>query len=334
MEVLTALLNTVLVAFVVATMLSAGLRTSIAALLGVLRNGLLVLLVLVANLVVVPLLGLAVGLLFALSTAGLVALVLVASSPGAPFGAKMAMIQKGDVVTGSVLQVLLAAVGSLTFPVTANLLLSWANLGDDVSIPVGRLIASVAVLQLVPFGVGLAVRAWAPATAASWMAPVARTSNLAFVGVLAFGVLGSWAQIVDLIGSRVLLAAVVFTVVGVLVGWALASGPPTTRTTAALIAPTRNAGPAFAAVAIAFENDPAILAGLTGILLVGLAVELPLASWLARRRTPDEDRARERAAADDVELAELGPSHAAGEAGAVPGAHASVTDRTGSGPEG
>jgi BASS family bile acid:Na+ symporter len=305
-DVLTALLNTVLVAFVVATMLSAGLRTSLPALLGVLRNAVLVVLVLVANLVVVPLLGLAVGLLFALSTAGLVALVLVASSPGAPFGAKMAMIQKGDVVTGSVLQVLLAAVGSLTFPITANLLLGWADLGEDISIPVGRLIASVAVLQLVPFAVGLVVRAWAPATAAGWMPPAARVSNLAFLGVLALGVLGSWAQIVDLVGSLVLLAAVVFTVLGILVGWALAVGAPTTRTTAALIAPTRNAGPAFAAVAIAFGNDPAILAGVTGVLLVGLVVELPFASWLARRRTADEDHASERAAADDVELTELG----------------------------
>jgi BASS family bile acid:Na+ symporter len=304
-EILTALLNTVLVVFVVATMLSAGLRTRIPALLGVLRNGALVALVLVANLLVVPLLGLAVGLLFALSTAGVVALVLVASSPGAPFGAKMAMIQKGDVVTGSVLQVVLAAVGSVTFPITANLLLGWADLGDDIAIPVGRLMLSVAVLQLVPFTVGLAMRAWAPATAAVWMPPVARTSNLAFLGVLAFGVLGSWNQIVDLIGSRVLLAAALFTVVGILVGWGLASGGSTTRTTAALIAPTRNAGPAFAAVAIGFGNDPAILAALTGVLLVGLAVELPVASWLARRRTGTDDGAHERAAADAVEGAEL-----------------------------
>ncbi|WP_051580497.1 hypothetical protein [Pseudonocardia acaciae] len=298
MDVLTALLNTVLVVFVVATMLSAGLRTSVPALLGVLRNGVLVGLVLVANLVVVPLLGLVVGRVFALSTAGVVALVLVASSPGAPFGAKLAMIQKGDVVTGSVLQVVLAAMGSVTFPITANLLIGWADLGADISIPIGRLIAGVAVLQLVPFAVGLAVRAWAPETAAGWMPPVARGSNLAFVGVLAFGVLGSWEQIVDLIGSRTLAAAAVFTVVGAVAGWCLARGGATTRTTVALIAPTRNARPAFAAVAIGFGNDPAILAGLTGILLVGLAVEIPVASWLARRRGAEPDRASDRAGAD------------------------------------
>jgi BASS family bile acid:Na+ symporter len=151
-------------------------------------------------------------------------------------------------------------------------------------------------------------RAWAAATAARWMPPVARTSNLAFLGVLAFGVLGSWSQIVDLIGSRILLAAVVFTVVGILVGWGFATGGSMTRTTAALIAPTRNAGPAFAAVAIGFDNDPAILAALTGILLVGLAVELPVASWLAQRRTALDERATEQAAAGDVEHAELGGS--------------------------
>jgi bile acid:Na+ symporter, BASS family len=138
----------------------------------------------------------------------------------------MAMIQKGDVVTGSVLQVVLAAVGSLTFPITANLLLGWANLGDDLAIPVGWLVLRVAVLQLVPFAVGLVMRAWAPGTAASWMPPAARVSNLAFVGVLALGMLGSWQQIVDLIGSRTLPAAIVFTVLGVAVG---GRSPPAVR---------------------------------------------------------------------------------------------------------
>lgn len=306
MDIIAALLNTVLVVFVVATMLSAGLRTEVSTLVAVLRNGLLVVLVLLANLVVVPLLGLAIGMLFSLSAAALVALVLVASSPGAPFGAKMAMIQKGDVVTGSVLQVVLAAVGSLTFPVTANLLLVASGLGQAVSIPVGRLVLSVAVLQLVPFAVGLAMRAWAPGTAASWMPPVARASNLTFAGVLALGVLGSWQQIVDLIGSRTLLAAAVFTGAGIVAGWALSAGTGTTRTTTALLAPTRNAGPAFAAVAIAFGNDPAILAAVSGILLVGLAVELPVASWLAGRRTTGEADAADRAAADEAGQAELG----------------------------
>ncbi|HZA92887.1 MAG TPA: metalloregulator ArsR/SmtB family transcription factor [Gemmatimonadales bacterium] len=48
------------------------------------------------------------------------------------------------------------------------------------------------------------------------------------------------------------------------------------------------AGPVFAAVAIAFNNNPEILAALAGILLLGLAVSLLLASYLSHRRSPSE----------------------------------------------
>ncbi|MFJ4524681.1 hypothetical protein ACIP4Y_27660 [Streptomyces sp. NPDC088810] len=44
----------------------------------------------------------------------MIVLILVASSPGEPFGAKLAMVQSGDVVGGAAMQVLLASVGSIT----------------------------------------------------------------------------------------------------------------------------------------------------------------------------------------------------------------------------
>jgi BASS family bile acid:Na+ symporter len=62
-DVLSPLLNAVLVVLVVATMLSAGLRTVITALVAVLRYVWLVLLVLLTNLVVVPLIGLGAGVM-------------------------------------------------------------------------------------------------------------------------------------------------------------------------------------------------------------------------------------------------------------------------------
>ncbi|MFE7214211.1 hypothetical protein ACFU93_30455 [Streptomyces sp. NPDC057611] len=50
--------------------------------------------------------------LLGLPTASFIALVLVASSPGGPFGVKLAMVQNADVVAGAAMQVLLAAIGS------------------------------------------------------------------------------------------------------------------------------------------------------------------------------------------------------------------------------
>jgi bile acid:Na+ symporter, BASS family len=293
MDLVTAAFNVVLVVFIASTMLAAGFGTRVADLVAVLRRGTLLALVLAANLVVVPLLGWGVAWLFGLSTAATIALLLVASSPGAPFGAKVAMIQRGDVLTGSTLQVLLAAVGSVTFPLTANVLIGWAGVGGDLALPVGDLVRSVATLQLVPFAVGLALRHWSSATAARWGASAQRASSLSFVAVLGLGLGSSWEQIVSLLGSRTLLAAGVFTVLAAVAGGLLATGSRVRRTTMGGIAPLRNAGPAFAAVAIAFGSDPEILAALSGILLVGLVVCLPVAARLASSRSEDPGAAQD-----------------------------------------
>ncbi len=291
MEFVIAAFNVVLVVFIGSTMLAAGLGTRVEDLLAVLRRGSLLLLVLAANLVVVPLLGWGVAAAFGLSTAATVALLLVASSPGAPFGAKIAMLQRGDVLTGSTLQVLLAAVGSVTFPLTANLLFGRAGLGGDLTLPVSDLIRSVAILQLVPFGIGLSLRRWTDLVATTWQPVTQQVSSLSFLGVLVLGIGSSWEQIVSLLGSRTLLAAAVFTVLAAIVGGVLATGPSVRRTTLAGIAPLRSAGPAFAAVAIAFESDPEILAALSGILLVGLVLCIPTAARLAATRPAPADPA-------------------------------------------
>jgi bile acid:Na+ symporter, BASS family len=289
MELVTAAFNLALVAFIASTMLAAGLGTRVTDLVTVLRRGTLLALVLVTNLVVVPLLGWGVAAVLGLSTAATIALILVAASPGAPFGAKVAMIQRGEVLTGSTLQVVLAAIGSVTFPVTASLLIGWAGVGGELALPVGELVRSVAILQLVPFGVGLALRHWGSDTATRWAAPAQRVSSVSFVSVLVLGLGSSWEQIVSLLGSRTLLAAAVFTVLAAVAGGLLASGPLVRRTTLGGIAPLRNAGPAFAAVAIAFGNDPEILAALSGILLVGLVVCLLVAARLAATRAEAPD---------------------------------------------
>ena len=163
-----------------------------------------------------------------------------------------------------------------------------AKVGGGISLPVGKLVLTVAVLQLLPFAVGLALRKWTPETATQWRAPALQISNLSLVAVLALSLLGSWQQIIALIGSLTLLAALIFNVVAFGIGTLVATGSRVTRTTVGLLAPVRNAGPVFAAVAIAFNNDPNILGALTGILILGLAVSLLLASYLARHRSAPE----------------------------------------------
>lgn len=289
MSVISALLNVVLVIFIVSTMLVAGLNTTIPALRETFRNITLVVLVLNVNLILVPLIGWGIAAIFSLATPAYIALVLIASSPGGPFGAKLAMIQRGDVVAGSSFQILLATIGSVTFALTANAILTWARLGNGITLPVGDLIKTVMFLQLIPFAIGLMMRHWVDETAREWIPFVLRLSNLTFIAVLALSLLGSWQQILSLLGSLTLIAAILFTAIVFLAGAVIATGSMETKTTLGLVAPVRNAGPIFAAIAIAFSNDPAILGATVGILLMGLVVSLPAAAYLAHRRAAAEE---------------------------------------------
>ncbi|MER5326722.1 bile acid:sodium symporter [Streptosporangium roseum] len=284
MDTLKLLFNAVTVVFIAATMFAAGLGTTLPALRAVFATPLLPLLALLANLVVIPLLGWGIAALFGLSAAAFIALVLAASSPGGPFGAKLSMLKNGDVVAGTVIQVLLAAVGSLTFGLTTNGILALAEVGGGVSIDVAALVRTVAILQLVPFAVGLTLRHCTPLTAQLWHHAAAKVSTVTFVAVLAGMLLGNWQAVVALLGSRTLLAGAVLTVAAFAIGMVLATGPSARRASLGGVAAVRNAGPALAAIGIAFDDDPAILAAFAGVLVSGMAVALPIAAVLSHRR--------------------------------------------------
>ncbi len=282
LETITALFNLVLVVFIVTTMLSAGFNTTLGQLASVFTRWQLLVAVIVVGFVIRPLVGWGTAEIFSLATPAFIAMALLWSCPGAPFGTSLVMTAKANVQTGAVLQVLMAALGSLTFAPTANAIISSADVGDDISLPVADLVTTVAALQLVPFAVGLLMRHWAEHQALEWDPIVKRTSGLTFNLVLVGAVLGSWETMVDLIGSRVLLAAIVASVLMVIVGYVVSIGDRPTKRAAALIEPVSNSGPAFAAVGIAFDNDPAILGAITAIIVLQIVVGLVVASFWAK----------------------------------------------------
>jgi BASS family bile acid:Na+ symporter len=272
----------ILVLFISATMFTAGLEATVEELVAAFRRLGLLVSVLVANMVLVPLAGWALAHALGLSVTGQVAVILVACSPGAPFGAKLAQLQHGETVVAPAYQVLLAGIGSLTFPVTVGLLL--ADVGS-ASVPVGELFRSVAILQLVPFGVGMAVRRWAAPTAAQWAPVSQRVSGLALVVVLVVGLSSGWHELVGLLGSGTLLAGVLLACLSAVIGAVCCVGDRVLRTSMAGVAMMRNAGPAFAAVGIAFEGNPNVLAAVNALLLLELAIGLPAASRLGAVRS-------------------------------------------------
>lgn len=297
-ELLGAVFNIALVLMIVATMVSAGFTTTFAAIGSVLSRVGLVLMVLVTALVIRPLVGWGLAELFSLDNPAFIALVLVASVAGAPLGVKFVMSAKGDLTTGAVFQVLLAVVASFTFAPTANLIIDAADLGEDVSLPVADLIKTIVFLQVLPFVVGLLIRHWNERSAAEWNEFAKKVSGPTFLIVVVLALLGSWQTIIDLLGDRVLIAGALFPVIMIVIGWFLSTGGYGTRSATALIEPGSNSGPAFAAVAIAFNNDPEILGAMTVLIFLQIVVAAPIASWMGKDQ-PDEGEGGEETVGED-----------------------------------
>ncbi|MGH2679517.1 MAG: bile acid:sodium symporter [Actinomycetota bacterium] len=160
--------NTLVLLFVASTLFAVGLGTTGEMLRRTVGNRRLLLAALAVNLGAIPLLGWGLAELLAPSRATFIALVLAGASPGGPFGAKLAQIQGGDAVAGTATMAILAVLGSVCVPVIVALILSTARVGgvDDITIEVAPLIARIVVSQVVPFFVGMTVRATSPRIAA------------------------------------------------------------------------------------------------------------------------------------------------------------------------
>jgi len=286
METVTALMgglfNASLVIMIVATMFAAGLATTTTALGSVFRNWVLVILVLITAFVLRPLVGYGVTMIFPLGVAASIVMILLASVPGAPLGVKFAMTAKADLTTAASLQVLLAVIGSFTFAPTANFLIGAADLGAEFSLPVAELIRTVVVLQIVPFVVGMAVRHWTADTAAGLRPPTQQIANYTLLIVIVLALLGSWRIILDMFGDMTILAHTLFVVIMVVLGYFISRGDSSIRKGTGVLEIGSNAGPTFAAIAIAFNNDPAILGTATVLVFVQIVAGTLIASWLGK----------------------------------------------------
>lgn len=277
-------LDILTVAFVVTTMLAAGLASRPAALLRLVRDLRLAGLVFAANLVVIPLLGWGLSAAFALGAPAAAALCLMAASPGGPLGTRLAMLQRGDVEIGATAQLALAVAGSLTFAPTAGLLLDRLDAGKGVSVPVATLIVTVVVLQLVPYAVGLGVRSAAERAAARGLRVLGPLSTGLFALVIAGLVAANWDAVTGVFTSLTVAADVLFVAACFGIGAALTAGGSRRRTTLGSVAAIRNMGPALTAAAVAFDGDPTVLGPLVAVVLVSVVLGLLAAVALAQRR--------------------------------------------------
>lgn len=201
--------------------LGAGLQVDRGHLLAVLKNFGLLLRALLANFVIVPLLGVLMVRLFRLPEHIATGILLMAIAPGVPFILAGARKKGGRLALAVELAIVLPLLSIVTVPLTAALVLPP---GAEAKLPVGQFMVTLVLFQLLPLLVGIGVGTKWPAVAARLGRPL---QIVFFVAVIAlFAILGPKLvrDVGSIYGSYGMLAMLCLVLLSMATGWLL-GGP-------------------------------------------------------------------------------------------------------------
>ena len=215
--------NVAVVVFVVSSTLGVGLSLTVSQILAPLKNARLVVLSLAANFVVAPLVALGLWRVLGLDEPLGIGLLLCGLAAGAPFLIKLAEFAKADLAFAVGLMVLLMVVTVGYLPLALPFFL------EGITVNPVNIARSLIVLMLIPLAVGLLVRALRPGAADRIRPTVGWISNISMILVVVLTMAGHFKSVLSVFGTFGVLAAIVYTVVCVGIGWLLGGPARSTR---------------------------------------------------------------------------------------------------------
>jgi len=223
--------------FLVATLLSIGMRSGVTSLRSLLASRGLLVRTLVANFVVVPLVALAVVRLMALPRESVGAIILLACVPGGLGSVQFTSQARGQEALPGATLVLLNALAVLVSPAILRLLLP-ADM--DLSLPYGPVLGFFALWVLIPLGIGLIVRDRAPGVAPRLSGILGLVGLVAFITFMI--VTNSFRrEAVAGIGGPAVGAMVLLLAASMVAGWLMGGPARDTRQLLATATSMRNA---------------------------------------------------------------------------------------------
>ena len=275
------------VVFVLSSMLAMGFSLTLREIVEPLRNLRLVLLSLVANFVLVPLLALALLLVFPLSEGLSIGLFILGTAAGAPFLPKLAQAAKGDIAFAVGLMVLLMVVTIAYVPFVLPLLL------PGVAIDPWAIARSLVLLMLIPLGTALLIRARYREVATGLlplMNQAANLSSLLTLGVAFFVVY--FTDLVGAIGTTAILVTIIFVTVSLAIGYVLGGPGGGIKRVLGVGTAQRNLSAALAIAALNF-TDPDVMIMILVVAMVGLTLLMFIGEEMGKRAEAASGAARE-----------------------------------------
>jgi len=277
-ELLTTIFALALAVFVIGSMMAMGLSLTMRMIIEPLRNVKLVVLALLGNFVLVPILAYLIILILPLDEPLEIGLIVLATAAGAPFLPKLAEVGKGNMAFSVGLMVLLMVVTIIYVPIVLPLLL------QGVEVDPWEIARSLIIMMLVPLGIGLFIKARYEDTAAHIQPIFAQACNLALMALIVLGVVLNFESMIALIGSRGILAAIVFILLSLGVGLVLGGSDRGIRTVMGVGTGQRNVSAAMVVAGANFGAE--VLTYLIVAALLMLVLLMPLAGELGKRAAP------------------------------------------------
>jgi BASS family bile acid:Na+ symporter len=260
--------------FAIASMASVGLKYTIREILGPLRDLRGILLAIVANFVAVPLLAFLILRLLSLEMAYAIGLVLVASAAGAPFVVKLTQIAGGHVPFAAGVLVLQVLVSIAYMPLVVPLL------APEAEVNTWAIARPLILTLLLPFGVGLVLKATAP-TSARALPYLGMLTTIALVVLVVLTFLLNLPTMLGVFGTGAVLASILLVIGAFVIGWVFGGFGEHLRNEMALATAQRNFAAAMVVATEAFES-PNVLVMAVIVSLVTMALLFPAARLLRR----------------------------------------------------
>lgn len=209
-----------------------------------------------------------------------VGIMLMAIAPGAPVALRRSLGAGGHRSFAPALQIAVAILVIGTMPLyVAGLSEYYAK---EASIDPRALARQVFLAQLLPLGLGMAVRWFAPGFAVRFEPVIHRIAGILLAILIVLALANIWRPVVTA-GFRVTSAIVLVTVLALAVGHLLGGPQPATRTATAVSSGLRNGGLALLVAAINSAR-PAVVATVLAYFVISALTVIPYVTWRRRSR--------------------------------------------------
>jgi BASS family bile acid:Na+ symporter len=278
-QILAQTLPLVALAFLASAMFSVGLDLTTRQIVEPLKDRRLVGAALVGNLVLVPLIALAIARLFPIDAALAIGIVVYALAAGTEGGPKFVQLAKGNAGFAVGLLAVLLSVTVVCMPMALSLAV------PDAHIDRGSLLVKLFMAVVVPIGAGLSIRAARPAMADRLSAFMHRAVLVLLALFFVQVIVVNYAAMLALQPAALLGAALYFAA-AFAIGYVLGGPRTENRRALAIMTFVRNAPIAMTTASQVFAHEPRVLVMVTVMAAMSVVLGVLAVVGFNRMQTP------------------------------------------------